>query len=69
MSDSPHAAEPEGLSPEELASETATELPDREALSIVDPGVFSTLPVAHIGRAAADTSSTTSEAPPDLGVE
>ena len=48
MSESPHAMQPEGLSPEELAAEMATELPDREALSIVDPGVFSTLPVAHI---------------------
>jgi hypothetical protein len=69
MTQTPHASDPEGLSPDELASEVATDLPDREALSIVDPGVFSTLPVAHIGRAAAHTSSTTSEAPPDLGVE
>ena len=69
MSDSPNGPEPEGLSPEELASETATDLPDREALSIVDPGVFSTLPIAHIGRAAAETSSTPSDTPPDLGVE
>ena len=69
MSDSPNRPEPQGLSPEELASETATDLPDREALSIVDPGIFSTLPVAHMGRAAAETSSTTSDAPPDLGVQ
>jgi hypothetical protein len=69
MSDSPHTPEPEGLSPDELASEMATDLPEREALSIVDPGVFSTLPVAHIGRAAADTSSAASDAPPDLAVE
>jgi hypothetical protein len=64
MSDSP---QPEGLSPEELASEMATDLPERDALSIVDPGVFSTLPAAHIGRAA-DTSSGASDAP-DLRVE
>jgi hypothetical protein len=62
-------SEPEGLTPEELASETATDLPDREALSIVDPGVFSTLPVAHIGRAAAETSGTASDGPPELGIE
>jgi hypothetical protein len=47
----------------------ATDLPEREALSIVDPGVFSTLPAAHIGRAAADTSSAASDAPPDVAVE
>jgi hypothetical protein len=69
MPDFPHTPEPDGLSPEELASEMATDLPDREALSIVDPGVFSTLPAAHIGRAAADTSSTASDAPPDLAVD
>jgi hypothetical protein len=45
----------------------ATDLPERDALSIVDPGVFSTLPAAHIGRAA-DTSSGASDAP-DLRVE
>jgi hypothetical protein len=32
--------DPEGLSPEELEAETAVDLPDREALSIVDPGAF-----------------------------
>lgn len=69
MPDFSPSPQPDGLSPEELASEMATDLPDREALSIVDPGVFSTLPVAHFGRAAADTSSTTSDAPPDLGIE
>jgi hypothetical protein len=48
-----HAPGP-GLSPEELDAELATDLPEREALSIVDPGVFSVMPaqVGHIGRTA-----------------
>jgi hypothetical protein len=69
MPDDPQSPEPAGLTPEELASEMATDLPEREALSIVDPGVFSTLPAAHLGRAAANTSSTAPDAPPDLAVD
>jgi len=45
----PEHAPKAGLSPEELDAEMATDLPEREALSIVDPGVFSITPVA-IGR-------------------
>ena len=44
--------EPDGLTPEELEAEQATELPEREALSIVDPAVFSVLPVTQVGREA-----------------
>jgi hypothetical protein len=40
-----------GLSAEELEAESATDLPEREALSIVDPGVFSVVPMP-IGRTA-----------------
>jgi hypothetical protein len=40
-----------GLSTDELAAELATDLPEREALSIVDPGVFSVFPMP-IGRTA-----------------
>jgi hypothetical protein len=46
-------AEPNGLSVEELEAEQATDLPEREALSIVDPGVFSvvpTMPLTHAGQ-------------------
>jgi hypothetical protein len=55
------------LSAEELAQETAVDLPEREALSIVDPGVFSALPIPSLGRAATETSGSTSDAPTDLG--
>ncbi len=42
-----------GLSAEELEAELATDLPDREALTIVDPGVFSVVPTpVPIGRTA-----------------
>jgi hypothetical protein len=50
--------EPSELTAEELAEEQAVDLPDREALSIVDPGVFSTLPIPVAGRGA-PTSDTT----------
>jgi hypothetical protein len=43
----------QGLSPEELENEMATDLPEREALSVVDPGVFSVLPTpVQVGRTA-----------------
>jgi hypothetical protein len=45
-----------GLSPDELEAELATDLPEREALSIVDPGVFSVVPVP-IGRTADGASA------------
>jgi hypothetical protein len=48
-----------GLSPDELEAELATDLPEREALSVVDPGVFSVLPMP-IGR--------TPDAPPETPV-
>ena len=38
------AAEP-SLTIEELAAELALELPERDALTIVDPAVFSVLPI------------------------
>ena len=42
-----------GLSAEELEAELATDLPEREALSIVDPGVFSVVPTPlPLGRTA-----------------
>lgn len=52
---SPRSDSPQGLSPEELEQELATDLPEREALSIVDPGVFSVLPTPT--PQAADQSS------------
>ena len=53
-----------GLSAEELESELATDLPEREALSIVDPGVFSVLPATlPVDRTAATATR------PDGGVQ
>jgi len=51
-----------GLSAEELEAEHATDLPEREALSIVDPGVFSVTPVP-IGRTADGVLGQPSDAP------
>jgi len=39
---------PVELSEEELEAEEASELPEREAMSLVDPGV-STMPIYHPG--------------------
>jgi len=52
-----HADQP-GLSPDELANELATDLPEREALSIVDPGVFSVIPTAIPVVRGADAATT-----------
>jgi len=56
MNRRPHEGTATGLSPEELEAEQATELPEREALSIVDPGVFSVTPLP-IGRTADGATS------------
>jgi hypothetical protein len=49
MPSEPQRGPGSGLSAEELEAELATDLPEREALSIVDPGVFSVVPMP-IGR-------------------
>jgi len=57
----------EELTADELASETALDLPERAALSIVDPGIFNTLPVAPLGQPAAEASGSGSDTPIDVG--
>lgn len=64
-----HEAKPEELSAEELESEIATELPDREMLSIVYPATVPLLPRGGVGVPGLDQSITEGEPvedqPPD----
>jgi hypothetical protein len=48
-----HDAEPRDFTTEDLAHEEATELPDREAMSLLDPGLL-----AGAGIGGLPTSST-----------
>lgn len=63
--------DPKALTPEELARENAAELPDREALSVINPtSAFggATLPSPGPGPVPMDHTVPSGPMPPDSGV-
>jgi len=65
MPSSPEHGTAPGLSADELDAELATDLPEREALSIVDPGVFSAIPMPTPAARAPDVGNAELPITPD----
>lgn len=61
-----HDTEPGELSTEDLAREEATELPDREAMSLLDPGLLSGAGVGGLPTSSTPAPAAQAPAVPNL---
>ena len=61
--------EPEGLTPEELEAQRGEELPDREAMSLVDANIAIPINAAVAANVLSDDASAYADATQDAGID